>query len=242
MSIRGLEKNSSNENEDETRSSEELILVQKEGLLEDLRASLNLHIEQQWVAIKSSLIRFSVKLGKNMAYFPTMINCLKRLGIKDSISGLKIFVEMGERLGVDPFAIEMFFEKLMLIEAEDFEVVMDTIKEISPKTWGEANWYLYLIQETDPPMALFTAMCAKSANVKSNIHHFFLIQVARTGRLEALDKFVEFLETVGQMGMDIGREMEIIMEKLDEEKFVEAELILAALNNVYQGNLGKLEA
>ncbi len=209
-----------------------------DGLIPQLRNDLGFNgTEPEWVALSSSLRRYLVRNSKDSPHFHVVLKHLKALAAIEDHHALIRLVELLDELPMEPQDLELFMFKLFSFNS-DHPVksplaILTSLGMISPRNWRVANWYLDLIMEVDLTMAEMTSMYLEKLDGKPEIYVYFLIQVAKTGRLEAMDKFLDLLPVIEKRGEDIGKEMLPVIELIDENKLAEAEMLLMALKQVY---------
>ncbi len=205
-----------------------------EGLIDELRSDLGyIGVEAEWVELSMTLQRYLVRMGNYFLFFPVVLNQLSRLAEKGCRNHLVSFLELIDQMPLDVKNLEIFVSKLLTFNLgnpiKSPSAVLTTLHGIEPENWVEMIWYMDLIMKVDLTMAELTSMYVQHYRGKPPIYIYFLMQIARTGRLEAMDKLMELLPLLEKSGEDIGKEMQPIMDLISENRLAEAELTMIAL-------------
>jgi len=212
-------------------------------LIDNFRRDLGyIGVEPDWVELRTTLTGYLGRMDNDFILFPKILNFLRAMAHKGFKKSLIAFLEMADEIPLDLVNLEFFLARLLTLDLanplKNPLAVLMTLQKIEVNDWREAVWYLDLMISTDLTMAELAAMYLEQWKEKPPIYTYFILQIAKTGRLEALDKFADILPKMELSGGDIGIEVKPILDLIAEGKMAEAELYMLALQQMYQGGIG----
>lgn len=213
-----------------------------DGIINQLRVELSWpDTAPEWVRLKVSLRHFSMAQGEDFLAFPKMVEYLKNMSAMGMTEGITVMAELMSRVPVNAKDLQIFMAKLFKTCMKDPQKkcldVLAAIYNVNPANWSEACWYLDLVAETDETMAESTGPYLLTIEKCSNIGKFFLFKLAKTQRLETLDKYTEMLPVLERRGQNVAEFIAPVLEFVEMGNYFQADVILGLLLEELNGGL-----
>lgn len=213
-----------------------------DGIIHQLRAELGWpDTSPEWVRLRFSLRHLSMALGENFLIFPKMVEYLKNMSAMGMTEGMTVMAELLVRIPLNAKDLEIFMGKLFKTCMKDPQKkcldVLAAVYNVSPANWAEASWYLDLVAETDETMAELTGPYLLVIEKCSTIGKFFLFKLAKTQRLETLDKYVEMLPILERRGQNVAEFIKPVLDFVKIGNYFQADQVMALLLEELNGGL-----